>query len=142
MTGSGGEGMVVKPFANLTRTKRGLAQPGIKVRGREYLRIIYGPDYTEPRHLDRLRDRNLGHKRSLALREYALGSRSPREVRRRRAPVARPRSGLRRSRPRVGTGRPPGCSDSPDASSVKRPGQGPVVRRVQALLSDAKLRMS
>lgn len=73
LTGSGGEGMVVKPFANLTRTRRGLAQPGIKVRGREYLRIIYGPDYTEPRHLDRLRDRNLGHKRSLALREYALG---------------------------------------------------------------------
>jgi len=73
MTGSGGEGMVVKPFANPTRTRRGLAQPGIKVRGREYLRIIYGPDYTEPRHLDRLRDRNLGHKRSLALREYALG---------------------------------------------------------------------
>jgi protein phosphatase len=73
LTGSGGEGMVVKPFANLTRTRRGLAQPGLKVRGREYLRIIYGPDYTEARHLDRLRDRNLGHKRSLALREYALG---------------------------------------------------------------------
>jgi protein phosphatase len=73
MTGAGGEGMVVKPFANLTRTKRGLAQPGIKVRGREYLRIIYGPDYTEAQHLDRLRDRHLGHKRSLALREYALG---------------------------------------------------------------------
>ena len=47
--------------------------PGIKVRGREYLRIIYGPDYTEPANLARLRDRNLGHKRSLALREYALG---------------------------------------------------------------------
>ncbi|MGZ4490107.1 MAG: polynucleotide kinase-phosphatase [Nocardioidaceae bacterium] len=73
MTEAGGEGMVVKPFANVTRTRRGLAQPGIKVRGREYLRIIYGPDYTEPEHLARLRDRNLGHKRSLALREYALG---------------------------------------------------------------------
>jgi len=73
LTDLGGEGMVVKPFANLTRTRRGLVQPGIKVRGREYLRIIYGPDYTEPRHLDRLRERNLGHKRSLALREYALG---------------------------------------------------------------------
>jgi len=73
LTGSGGEGMVVKPLANLTRTSRGLAQPGIKVRGREYLRIIYGPDYTEALHLERLRDRNLGHKRSLALREYALG---------------------------------------------------------------------
>jgi protein phosphatase len=73
LTGKGGEGMVVKPFANLTRTGRGLAQPGLKVRGREYLRIIYGPDYCEARHLERLRDRNLGHKRSLALREYALG---------------------------------------------------------------------
>ncbi len=73
LTAAGGEGMVVKPLANLTRTRRGLAQPGIKVRGREYLRIIYGPDYTEPQNLARLRERNLGHKRSLALREYALG---------------------------------------------------------------------
>ncbi|GAT66122.1 polynucleotide kinase-phosphatase [Planomonospora sphaerica] len=46
-------------------------QPGIKVRGREYLRIIYGPDYTES--LDVLRHRFLGRKRSLALREHALG---------------------------------------------------------------------
>ena len=73
LTAGGGEGMVVKPHANLTRAGRGLAQPGIKVRGREYLRIIYGPDYTEPANLARLRDRNLGRKRSLALREYALG---------------------------------------------------------------------
>ena len=73
LTAGGGEGMVVKPHANLTRAGRGLAQPGIKVRGREYLRIIYGPDYTEPANLARLRDRNLGRKRSLASREYALG---------------------------------------------------------------------
>ena len=73
MTDAGGEGMVVKPAANLSRSKRGLAQPGVKVRGREYLRIIYGPDYTEPENLSRLRQRGLGHKRSLALREYALG---------------------------------------------------------------------
>ena len=74
LTRAGGEGMVVKPLANLSRTAKGhLAQPGLKVRGREYLRIIYGPDYTEPRNLARLRDRNLGRKRSLALREYALG---------------------------------------------------------------------
>ena len=74
LTGTGGEGMVVKPLANLTRTTKGRApQPGLKVRGREYLRIIYGPDYTEPDDLSRLRDRNLGRKRSLALREYALG---------------------------------------------------------------------
>jgi protein phosphatase len=73
LTAGGGEGMVVKPLANLSRAARGLAQPGIKVRGREYLRIIYGPDYTEPGNLSRLRDRHLGRKRSLALREYALG---------------------------------------------------------------------
>jgi protein phosphatase len=73
MTAAGGEGMVVKPLANLRRGTRGLVQPGLKVRGREYLRIIYGPDYTEPANLERLRSRNLGHKRSLAAREYALG---------------------------------------------------------------------
>jgi polynucleotide kinase-phosphatase len=72
LTGAGGEGMVVKPLASLVRDAGGrLVQPGVKVRGREYLRIIYGPDYTE--YLDQLRQRFLGHKRSLALREYALG---------------------------------------------------------------------
>ena len=73
LTAAGGEGMVVKPMTNLTRGVGGLVQPGVKVRGREYLRIIYGPDYTEPRHLAELRNRSLRHKRSLALREYALG---------------------------------------------------------------------
>jgi protein phosphatase len=73
LTANGGEGMVVKPAANLARARNGLLQPGLKVRGREYLRIIYGPDYTEPANLERLRSRGLGHKRSLALREYALG---------------------------------------------------------------------
>ncbi|MDX3767951.1 MULTISPECIES: polynucleotide kinase-phosphatase [unclassified Streptomyces] len=74
MTGRGGEGMVVKPLGALVRDEKGrLVQPGIKVRGREYLRIIYGPEYTRPENLERLRSRFLGHKRSLALREYALG---------------------------------------------------------------------
>jgi protein phosphatase len=73
LTESGGEGMVVKPAAGLLRGPKGLVQPGLKVRGREYLRIIYGPDYTEPEHLARLRARSVGKKRSLALREYALG---------------------------------------------------------------------
>jgi protein phosphatase len=53
--------------------ERRLVQPGLKVRGREYLRLIYGPDYTEPANLVRLRQRAVGHKRSLAQREYALG---------------------------------------------------------------------
>ena len=96
LTAAGGEGMVVKPLANGVSPggrppgppdrrsapsagpparpgARGLAQPGIKVRGPDYLRIIYGPDYALPGNLDRLQDRNLGRKRSLAVREYALG---------------------------------------------------------------------
>ncbi|MFC7260359.1 polynucleotide kinase-phosphatase [Streptomyces lutosisoli] len=74
MTGRGGEGMVVKPVGAVVRGGQGrLVQPGIKCRGREYLRIIYGPEYTRPENLARLRGRFLNHKRSLAIREYALG---------------------------------------------------------------------
>lgn len=73
LTASGGEGMVVKPLGFVTNGRKGLAQPAVKVRGREYLRIIYGPEYTLPEHLERLKSRGLGTKRSLALREFALG---------------------------------------------------------------------
>lgn len=73
LTSAGGEGMVVKPLDFLTPAKRGLAQPAIKCRGPEYLRIIYGPEYTTPKHLDRLRARGLSGKRGMALREQALG---------------------------------------------------------------------
>ncbi|MCX5172058.1 polynucleotide kinase-phosphatase [Streptomyces antibioticus] len=74
MTGRGGEGMVVKPLGALVRGAEGrLVQPGVKCRGREYLRIIYGPEYTRPDNLARLRGRFLNHKRSLAIREYVLG---------------------------------------------------------------------
>lgn len=73
MTGNGGEGMVVKPLNFVARGSKGLIQPALKVRGREYLRIIYGPEYDAPEHLERLRERGLGGKRSLALREFALG---------------------------------------------------------------------
>jgi protein phosphatase len=71
LTAAGGEGMVVKPAASPWRAKKGLVQPGLKVRGREYLRITYGPGYLD--HLPELRQRHLAPKRSLALREYALG---------------------------------------------------------------------
>ena len=67
LTAAGGEGTVVKP-AHLTGAR---VQPGLKVRGREYLRIIYGPDYTGS--LDVLRTRQLGRKRQLAQREHGLG---------------------------------------------------------------------
>jgi protein phosphatase len=73
MTESGGEGMVVKPISFVHWGRRDLAQPAVKCRGREYLRIIYGPEYTRPEHLTRLRHRALGGKRSLAIREFALG---------------------------------------------------------------------
>ncbi len=73
LTAGGGEGMVVKPFDNLVRGPKGIVQPGLKVRGREYLRIIYGADYTDASTLERLKRRNVGQKRSMALREYALG---------------------------------------------------------------------
>lgn len=72
-TGRGGEGMVVKPVEFIARGRHGLAQPAVKCRGREYLRIIYGPEYTMDENLQRLRSRALGTKRSLALREFALG---------------------------------------------------------------------
>lgn len=73
LTARGGEGIVVKPLSFICRGSRGLVQPAIKCRGREYLRIIYGPEYTAPEHLERLRSRRLGAKRSLALRELSLG---------------------------------------------------------------------
>lgn len=73
LTGSGGEGMVVKPRDFVSRGKKGLIQPALKVRGREYLRIIYGPEYDAPDNLVRLRERHLGGKRNLALNEFALG---------------------------------------------------------------------
>ncbi len=73
LTAAGGEGMVVKPLRPGPRV-----QPGLKVRGREYLRLVYGPDY--PAHLDRLRQRQVGRKRSLALREHALGAEALRRL--------------------------------------------------------------
>jgi protein phosphatase len=73
LTANGGEGMVVKPLEFIAKGTKGLAQPAVKVRGREYLRIIYGPEYTIPENLHRLKTRGLGAKRSLALREFSLG---------------------------------------------------------------------
>jgi protein phosphatase len=73
LTGAGGEGIVVKPMDFVARGRRGLLQPAIKSRGPEYLRIIYGPEYSRPEFLERLRERGLSTKRSMALREFALG---------------------------------------------------------------------
>lgn len=73
LTGSGGEGMVVKPATYIARQGGDLLQPAVKCRGREYLRIIYGPEYLMPEHLKRLKARSLSRKRALALKEFSLG---------------------------------------------------------------------
>jgi protein phosphatase len=73
LTRRGGEGMVIKPLEFLAKGQRGMVQPAVKCRGREYLRIIYGPEYTLTEHLDRLRARGVASKRALAGREFALG---------------------------------------------------------------------
>lgn len=73
LTSSGGEGMVVKPYDFIVKNSRELLQPAVKCRGKEYLRIIYGPEYTMDENIQRLRSRSVSKKRSLALREFALG---------------------------------------------------------------------
>lgn len=73
LTAAGGEGMVVKPYDFIPSGQKTLVQPALKCRGREYLRIIYGPDYLLPGNLERLRERSVKSKRNLALREFTLG---------------------------------------------------------------------
>lgn len=72
-TAAGGEGIVIKPNDFLIKCDRGIIQPAMKVRGQDYLRIIYGPDYDLTENIERLRQRGLGRKFSLAEREFKLG---------------------------------------------------------------------
>ena len=76
LTGTGGEGMVVKPFDFIVHKGTELLQPAVKCRGKEYLRIIYGPEYTLKNNMQRLKKRSLGKKRNLALNEFSLGMES------------------------------------------------------------------
>lgn len=76
LTGNGGEGMVVKPYQFISGQQGRLIQPAVKCRGKEYLRIIYGPEYTLGDHLQRLKKRSLSKKRNLALQEFSLGMES------------------------------------------------------------------
>jgi PNKP adenylyltransferase domain, ligase domain len=48
--------MVVKPENTVTRHQGKLVQPGVKCRGLDYLRLIYGPTY--PEQLEQLRERD------------------------------------------------------------------------------------
>lgn len=65
--------MVIKPYDYMVNDENGLVQPAIKCRGRAYLRMIYGPEYTLADNMKRLRKRRLGQKRRLALKEFCLG---------------------------------------------------------------------
>ncbi|MDF2577544.1 MAG: polynucleotide 3-phosphatase [Chlamydiales bacterium] len=73
LTAKGGEGMVVKPLPFYLYKDNKLLQPAIKCRGKEYLRIIYGMEYTREQQLKALKRRNSMGKRHLALQEFALG---------------------------------------------------------------------
>lgn len=73
LTANGGEGMVVKPQDYIVKGKKGILQPALKCRGPEYLRIIYGVNYNQADQLERLRQRSVNKKRSLAIKEFALG---------------------------------------------------------------------
>jgi protein phosphatase len=72
-TSGGAEGIVVKPLDFTVPKGREIVQPALKVRGKDYLRIIYGVDYDLPENLERLRVRAVKSKRARAIREYALG---------------------------------------------------------------------
>jgi hypothetical protein len=73
---SGAEGLVVKPFYFIPRGRRGWAQPGIKCRGSEHLRMVYGPEYDllesrwELASRDALKRRREKHRR--VLKQFAL----------------------------------------------------------------------
>ena len=98
LTDAGGEGMVVKPLDFVARGRRGLVQPAVKCRGREYLRIIYGPEYTEPENLERLRQRGLGAQALARAARVRARRRGAGAVRPRRAAAPRPRVRVRRAR--------------------------------------------
>jgi|UPI00036078CE protein phosphatase len=73
LTARGKEGIVVKPVPFIVKGDSGIVQPAIKCRGREYLRLVYGPEYDLPHNWQYLRQRKLLRKRSLAIQEFALG---------------------------------------------------------------------
>lgn len=70
---SGGEGFVYKTPTFFTLGSTGFPiQPAMKVRGRDYLRIIYGMDYLQPEYFDRLKQRGTKMKRLLAVQEQEI----------------------------------------------------------------------
>ena len=76
LSASGEEGLVIKPLHFVCRGRRGQAQPAIKCRGKEHLRLVYGPDYDAPENRLRLLDRpalaRRRQKHRRILRQFAL----------------------------------------------------------------------
>lgn len=131
LTGRSGEGMVVKPLDFVARNGQGrLVQPALKCRGREYLRLIYGPEYTAPEHLERLRARGVGAKRALAAREFALGLEAL-EWFAARAAAPGARGHLRRAGARERVGGPAPVT-GPVAETLACPGDVAAVRPARA----------
>ena len=85
---------MVKPTPACAATEGPLVQPGVKCRGREYLRIIYGPDYTARAAGPAAAAAGWGAS-ALALREYALGLAALDRLAAGGAAVARARGGVR-----------------------------------------------
>ncbi|WP_372366518.1 polynucleotide kinase-phosphatase [Candidatus Uabimicrobium sp. HlEnr_7] len=73
LTATGKEGMVVKSLDFVSYNGKKLLQPAVKCRGREYLRITYGPEYTLSENIKKLKNRALKRKQNLALQEFSLG---------------------------------------------------------------------
>lgn len=69
---NGGEGYVFKPSDTLFMPTGYFIQPALKVRGKDYLRLIYGIDYLDKDYFNKISRRQIKKKRVLALREFDL----------------------------------------------------------------------
>ena len=98
--------MVVKPLDFVPGAAAASSQPAVKCRGREYLRIIYGPDYTRPSNLERLRAARPRPQAVARPARVRPGRRGAGAVRPPRAAAPGPRVRLRRARPGERAGRP------------------------------------
>jgi hypothetical protein len=73
ITEDGHEGIVIKPYKFISKNKNGeIVQPAIKVRGKEYLRIIYGMDYLEKENLEIIKQRSAHKKMKKAISQFLL----------------------------------------------------------------------
>ena len=106
LTGRGGEGMVVKPVDVVIAVRRASRSRASSAAGPSTSASSTAPSTRADANLSRLRARGLGHKRSLALREFALGIEALERFVARRTALPRARMRLRRARARERARRP------------------------------------